>query len=65
LREKGNRIMIDANEKEIKMTKDKECVHSVRYAADEKDSPISTVYLSRKYAAAMPVKTTVIIKTRE
>lgn len=48
-------------EKEILMKKDKECKHSVRYASSNPESPLSTVYVSRKFSSPMPEEIVVTV----
>ena len=46
----------------IKMTTDKECKHSTRYAADDGKAPIQSVYLSKSFAPVMPASIIVTVQ---
>jgi len=47
---------------EIKMKRDKDCKHSVRYATDDTEAPIASVYVKRSFAKTMPLSVVVSLE---
>lgn len=48
----------------LTLHEDKQCKGSVRYGTNDPEAPISSIYLSRKFAAQMPKSIVVTITAK-
>lgn len=46
--------------KQIIMTPDKSCVHSIRFATEDPKAPVKSVYVSREFPGIEQAKTVIV-----